>query len=217
MMETDQPSWGWEEVVIGVSLMIPAMLIGSVLAIGAGWVLLGHTPSQVQIAIPGQLLAYGLWLGSIWLILRRPDQTLWRSLRFEWPPDGLWGYLALGPGLALAMGLTISGTNAEVLPSQWEFQVGPCEGIDIGEVNVLDQGDGQALASYAATYPKVVASVMSALKDSTGVDVPAILQGKHVERSQVDPGVLPGDELGAVDDRRRFGSIPRLALEVVDR
>jgi flotillin len=58
------------------------------------------------------------------------------------------------------------------------------EGIDIGEVNVLDQGDGQALASYAASYPKVVASVMSALKDSTGVDVPAILQGKHVERSQ---------------------------------
>ena len=35
--------------------------------------------------------------------------------------------------LALSMGLTISGTNAEVLPSQWEFQVGPCEGIDMGD------------------------------------------------------------------------------------
>ena len=27
----------------------------------------------------------------------------------------------------------ISGTNAEVMPSQWEFQVGPTEGIDMGD------------------------------------------------------------------------------------
>ena len=26
-------------------------------------------------------------------------------------------------------GVNISGTNAEVMPAQWEFQVGPCEGI----------------------------------------------------------------------------------------
>lgn len=26
-------------------------------------------------------------------------------------------------------GVTISGTNAEVMPAQWEYQVGPCEGI----------------------------------------------------------------------------------------
>lgn len=49
------------------------------------------------------------------------------------------------------------------------------EGIEVGEVNVLDQGDGSALASYAATYPKMVASVMRSLKDSTGVDVTGIL------------------------------------------
>ncbi len=28
--------------------------------------------------------------------------------------------------------INISGINAEVAPSQWEFQIGPCEGIDIG-------------------------------------------------------------------------------------
>jgi len=27
----------------------------------------------------------------------------------------------------------IAGTNAEVMPSQWEFQVGPCEGISMGD------------------------------------------------------------------------------------
>ena len=27
----------------------------------------------------------------------------------------------------------IKGTNAEVMPAQWEFQVGPCEGIEMGD------------------------------------------------------------------------------------
>ena len=30
-------------------------------------------------------------------------------------------------------GLTIAGLNAEVMPGQWEYQVGPCEGIDSGD------------------------------------------------------------------------------------
>ncbi|KAL3871903.1 hypothetical protein ACJMK2_039875 [Sinanodonta woodiana] len=33
----------------------------------------------------------------------------------------------------LYAGIKIAGCNAEVMPSQWEFQVGPCEGIDIGD------------------------------------------------------------------------------------
>ncbi|CAH0387743.1 unnamed protein product [Bemisia tabaci] len=33
----------------------------------------------------------------------------------------------------LYAGVNISGINAEVMPSQWEFQVGPCEGITIGD------------------------------------------------------------------------------------
>ncbi|CAD6194291.1 unnamed protein product [Caenorhabditis auriculariae] len=30
-------------------------------------------------------------------------------------------------------GIKISGTNAETMPAQWEFQVGPCEGIEMGD------------------------------------------------------------------------------------
>ena len=33
----------------------------------------------------------------------------------------------------LKAGVNISGINAEVAPGQWEFQVGPCEGIDSGD------------------------------------------------------------------------------------
>lgn len=30
----------------------------------------------------------------------------------------------------LYAGINVAGTNAEVMPSQWEYQVGPCEGVD---------------------------------------------------------------------------------------
>jgi len=33
----------------------------------------------------------------------------------------------------LYAGVNISGVNAEVMPGQWEYQVGPCEGIDGGD------------------------------------------------------------------------------------
>jgi len=33
----------------------------------------------------------------------------------------------------LYAGIKIAGTNAEVMPAQWEFQVGPCEGISMGD------------------------------------------------------------------------------------
>ncbi|XP_003738785.1 glutamine synthetase [Galendromus occidentalis] len=33
----------------------------------------------------------------------------------------------------LYAGINVSGTNAEVMPAQWEYQVGPCEGIAIGD------------------------------------------------------------------------------------
>jgi glutamine synthetase len=33
----------------------------------------------------------------------------------------------------LYAGIKISGTNAEVMPAQWEFQVGPCTGIEMGD------------------------------------------------------------------------------------
>jgi flotillin len=50
--------------------------------------------------------------------------------------------------------------------------------VTIDEVNVLDQGDGGGMSSYAATYPRMVAEVMRALSETTGVDVPAILNGR---------------------------------------
>ena len=33
----------------------------------------------------------------------------------------------------LYAGIRLSGTNAEVMPGQWEYQVGPCEGITVSD------------------------------------------------------------------------------------
>ena len=30
-------------------------------------------------------------------------------------------------------GVNISGSNAEVMPTEWEYQVGPCEGVAVGD------------------------------------------------------------------------------------
>jgi len=37
----------------------------------------------------------------------------------------------------LHAGVKIAGSNAEVMPGQWEFQVGPCEGIQMGDDLVM--------------------------------------------------------------------------------
>jgi len=68
-----------------------------------------------------------------------------------WPKNGYPApqgpyYCAAGPGNAMGRdvaeahykacmyaGIKISGVNAEVMPAQWEYQVGPCEGISMGD------------------------------------------------------------------------------------
>mmetsp|Transcript_28379 Transcript_28379/g.83981 ORF Transcript_28379/g.83981 Transcript_28379/m.83981 type:complete len:454 (-) Transcript_28379:2518-3879(-) len=68
-----------------------------------------------------------------------------------WPKNGYPApqgpyYCSVGSGVAIARdvcevhyracmyaGLNISGINGEVLPSQWEYQIGPCTGIDAGD------------------------------------------------------------------------------------
>jgi membrane protease YdiL (CAAX protease family) len=101
----DQPAWGWKEAVIAICLMFPAMLIGSFGTIAIAGLLLGQTPSQVQIAIPSQFAAYALWLGAAALLLRTQTATFWQAVKWTWPDNGPWVYLALGPALALAAGL----------------------------------------------------------------------------------------------------------------
>ena len=58
--------------------------------------------------------------------------------------------------------------------------------LKVDEVHIIDPGDGSALPNYVAGFPQTVTAVLSALRESTGIDVPAILNptnGKPAERS----------------------------------
>jgi len=85
------------------------------------------------------------------------EYVLMKNFRpFDWPVNGYPApqgpyYCGNGPaawGRAIAlehydaclrMGIQMSGVNAEVMPSQWEYQVGPCKGIQCGDHVVMSR------------------------------------------------------------------------------
>jgi flotillin len=85
--------------------------------------------------------------------------------------------------------------------------VGNMKGIEVQEVSVLDPGDGSGLSSYAAAYPQTVAAILRALKETTGVDVPAILGGRAPQTNApgIKPPAGPGAAPGAAPKPELFG------------
>jgi flotillin len=53
------------------------------------------------------------------------------------------------------------------------------KGLEIGEVTLLDRGDGRALAEHLAALPAAVGAVFDELRHTTGVDVTGILAGRR--------------------------------------
>lgn len=73
------------------------------------------------------------------------------------------------------------------------------DNIDVGQVHVLDRGDGSALAAYAAAYPQTVAAVLRALRETVGIDIPAVLAGEQNGGPSRPPGggALPAKPIGS--------------------
>jgi flotillin len=63
--------------------------------------------------------------------------------------------------------------------------------VDLGDVHVIDPGDGRALPKLVAGYPAMVAAVLAELRASTGVDIPAIL-GRRLEAAALPPSAGGG-------------------------
>jgi flotillin len=57
--------------------------------------------------------------------------------------------------------------------------------VEVGEVVLLDSGDGRALPAYVSSYPAMVKQVLAELKESTGVDVTGILAGLNANQQGV--------------------------------
>jgi flotillin len=53
--------------------------------------------------------------------------------------------------------------------------------VEVGETHLLDSGDGSSLATYVASYPSAVRSVLAEVSRTTGVDVVALLSPARPE------------------------------------
>jgi flotillin len=53
--------------------------------------------------------------------------------------------------------------------------------MKIGELSMIDGGDGQVLASYVASYPAMLGSMFDALAKTTGIDVPKAISGANLK------------------------------------
>ncbi len=107
-----------------------------------GWPRNGYPGEQGPVC--RQTPARALLSGALPLS-RRLSLALARSYRIQY-------YCAAGAGAAIGRdlveahlkacvyaGINISGINAEVMPSQWEYQVGPCVGIDGGDQMMMSR------------------------------------------------------------------------------
>jgi flotillin len=56
--------------------------------------------------------------------------------------------------------------------------------LKVGEVNIIDPGDGSALPNYVAGFPATVTSILRSLRESTGVDVAQILSPRNGQGAQ---------------------------------
>jgi len=105
-MENAEPSpyWGWTDIVIALGVMLPALLVSGGAVFLTFW-LAGVKPASKDIAMPSQLLFYGLWVLLLWLAFRwRHQKPFWQSLGFGLPAN--YGrFIVYGPALTLFVGV----------------------------------------------------------------------------------------------------------------
>jgi len=59
--------------------------------------------------------------------------------------------------------------------------------IAVGEIQVVDSGDGRSLPLLSASYPSAVAAMLATLREVTGVDVPAMLSNSSAPAIEPSP------------------------------
>jgi flotillin len=88
------------------------------------------------------------------------------------------------------------------------------EQIQVGRVNLIDDGNGESLARYIGAFPQIVAEILARIKDTVGIDVAAILANEYVPRA---PRSADAPETNEAADSRARLTRPRTSTKTGDR
>jgi flotillin len=56
--------------------------------------------------------------------------------------------------------------------------------VKVGEVNLIDGGDGKTLPAYAAAYPATMGALLEQVKSTLGVDIAKVITGSSTPNGQ---------------------------------
>lgn len=114
--------WGYDDLAAFLLLAIPSMAAGYGIVAGFTKAMSTEIAESAWHLLAMQFLAYGIWFGSLVLLLRvRYNRPFWRSLGWTRPNRRhLWISAALGPVLALLLAVTAALLETPTIESPIE-------------------------------------------------------------------------------------------------
>jgi hypothetical protein len=98
------PFWNYQDLLIFLAMAVPCLLAGSLIVQLASAVIPAYPQTKAAKALPAQFVAYGLWFGCLYLLLKaKYDVPFWRAMSWRIPWRGFFYTLLGGPLLAICV------------------------------------------------------------------------------------------------------------------